>query len=111
MAGGIGLQLTFAIIVILVPGGRAFFDFLSSAFVKVVGFALVGSQFIFNDLADVEKFGFVFAFQVLPTIIFFAALMGAQTHKSADDSGNKCCVSESRRHSSGKFLCPAFLPI
>ncbi len=80
VAGGIGLQLTFAIIVILVPGGRAFFDFLSSAFVKVVGFALVGSQFIFNDLADVEKFGFVFAFQVLPTIIFFAALMGVLYH-------------------------------
>jgi CNT family concentrative nucleoside transporter len=80
VAGGIGLQLFFAIIVILVPGGRAMFDFLSSLFVKVVGFALVGSQFIFNDLADASKFGFVFAFQVLPTIIFFAALMGVLYH-------------------------------
>jgi CNT family concentrative nucleoside transporter len=78
--GGIGLQLVFAVIVILVPGGRAFFDFLSSAFVKVVGFAMVGAEFIFNDLARAEAFGFVFAFQVLPTIIFFASLMGVLYH-------------------------------
>ncbi|MEM1410786.1 MAG: nucleoside transporter C-terminal domain-containing protein [Pseudomonadota bacterium] len=80
VAGGLGLQLLFAIIVILVPGGRAFFDLLSQAFVKVVGFANVGSAFIFNDLANAESFGFVFAFQVLPTIIFFAALMGVLYH-------------------------------
>lgn len=80
VASGIGLQLLFAVIVILVPGGRAFFDFLSSVFVKVVGFANVGSAFIFNDLANAESFGFVFAFQVLPTIIFFAALMSVLYH-------------------------------
>jgi len=80
VAGGVGLQLAFAILVILVPGGRAVFEFLSSAFVKVVGFAMVGAEFIFNDLASPQKFGFVFAFQVLPTIIFFAALMGVLYH-------------------------------
>lgn len=35
----------------------------------------------------------------------------SQTHKSADDSGNKCCVSESRSHSSGRFLCLLFCPL
>ena len=77
---GIALQLVFAIIVIIVPGGRAFFEVLSAAFVKVVEFALVGAQFIFGDLARMDQFGFVFAFQVLPTIIFFASLMGVLYH-------------------------------
>ena len=80
VAAGIGLQLTFAFIVILVPGGREFFDFLSGIFVKVISFAMVGSQFIFGDLARADSFGFVFAFQVLPTIIFFAALMSVLYH-------------------------------
>ena len=77
---GIALQLAFAIIVIIVPGGRAFFEVLSAAFVKIVEFALVGAQFIFGDLARMDQFGFVFAFQVLPTIIFFASLMGVLYH-------------------------------
>ncbi len=80
VAAGIGLQLAFAIFVILVPGGRALFEFLSAIFVKVISFAMVGSSFIFNDMADPAKFGFVFAFQVLPTIIFFASLMGVLYH-------------------------------
>jgi len=80
VAAGIGLQLAFAIFVILVPGGRALFEFLSAIFVKVISFAMVGSSFIFNDMADPAKFGFVFAFQVLPTIIFFASLMAVLYH-------------------------------
>lgn len=77
---GIALQVIFAIIVILVPGGREFFDYFARVFVKIVDFALTGSKFIFGDLASVENFGFVFAFQVLPTIIFFAALMSVLYH-------------------------------
>jgi CNT family concentrative nucleoside transporter len=80
VAAGIGLQLTFAIIVILVPGGREFFDFISGLFVKIIGFAMDGAAFVFGDLARADKFGFVFAFQVLPTIIFFASLMGVLYH-------------------------------
>ena len=80
VASGIGLQLLFAIIVILVPGGREFFGLLSRIFVKVIEFAMVGSEFIFGDLARADSFGFVFAFQVLPTIIFFASLMGVLYH-------------------------------
>lgn len=80
VASGIGLQLAFAILVILVPGGRAVFDYMSRFFVKIVGFALDGSRFIFGDLASIENFGFVFAFQVLPTIIFFASLMAVLYH-------------------------------
>jgi CNT family concentrative nucleoside transporter len=77
---GVGLQLAFAVIVILVPGGREFFDYFARFFVKIVEFALVGSKFIFGDLANIQEFGFVFAFQVLPTIIFFASLMAVLYH-------------------------------
>jgi CNT family concentrative nucleoside transporter len=80
VVSGIGLQIVFAIVVILVPGGRAFFEYFARFFVKIVDFAIVGSSFIFGDLASIQNFGFVFAFQVLPTIIFFASLMSVLYH-------------------------------
>jgi concentrative nucleoside transporter, CNT family len=80
VASGIGLQLFFAILVILVPGGRQFFEGLSRIFVTVIGFAMEGSAFIFGSLADPSNLGFIFAFQVLPTIIFFASLMAVLYH-------------------------------
>jgi CNT family concentrative nucleoside transporter len=80
VVSGVALQIVFAIIVILVPGGRTFFEYFARFFVKIVEFAMVGSSFIFGDLASVQNFGFVFAFQVLPTIIFFASLMAVLYH-------------------------------
>jgi CNT family concentrative nucleoside transporter len=80
VAAGTGLQLLFAVLVILVPGGRQFFEALSSIFVRVISFSLDGAAFIFGSLADPSNLGFIFAFQVLPTIIFFAALMGVLYH-------------------------------
>ncbi len=77
---GVALQIGFAALVLLVPGGREVFDALGRGFVKVLSFVNEGSRFIFGALMDVEKFGFIFAFQVLPTIIFFAALMGVLYH-------------------------------
>jgi CNT family concentrative nucleoside transporter len=80
VASGVGLQLFFAVLVILVPGGRQFFEGLSRIFVTVIGFAMDGSAFIFGSLADPSNLGFIFAFQVLPTIIFFASLMSVLYH-------------------------------
>ena len=80
IAAGVGLQIVFAIIVILVPGGREFFDFISRIFVKIIDFAMSGAVFIFGDLAKASEFGFIFAFQVLPTIIFLASLMAVLYH-------------------------------
>ena len=80
VSAGIGLQLLFAVLVILVPGGRQFFEALSSVFVRIISFSLDGAAFIFGSLADPSNLGFIFAFQVLPTIIFFAALMGVLYH-------------------------------
>ena len=80
VATGISLQIAFAALVLLVPGGRQAFDWLGQGFVKILSFVNAGSSFIFGSLMDTEKFGFIFAFQVLPTIIFFAALMGVLYH-------------------------------
>ena len=80
VASGVGLQLFFATLVILVPGGRRFFEGLSRIFVTIIGFAMDGSSFIFGSLADPSNLGFIFAFQVLPTIIFFASLMAVLYH-------------------------------
>jgi len=77
---GVTLQIAFASLVLLVPGGREVFDALGRGFVKLLEFTAVGTQLVFGDLARSDKFGFIFAFQVLPTIIFFAALMGVLYH-------------------------------
>ncbi|RMH91055.1 NupC/NupG family nucleoside CNT transporter [Lysobacter pythonis] len=77
---GIALQIGFAALVLLVPGGREMFDWLGRGFVKLLAFVNAGSSFIFGSLMDIDKFGFIFAFQVLPTIIFFAAFMGVLYH-------------------------------
>lgn len=79
-ATGIGLQVIFATLVLLVPGGREVFDALGKGFVKLLEFTGVGTQLIFGELSKTARFGFIFAFQVLPTIIFFAALMGILYH-------------------------------
>ena len=77
---GVGLQVAFATLVLLVPGGKDVFDAIGHGFVKVLSFVNEGSKFIFGSLMDVNTFGFIFACQVLPTIIFFAALMGVLYH-------------------------------
>ncbi|MBP6077292.1 MAG: NupC/NupG family nucleoside CNT transporter [Xanthomonadales bacterium] len=80
VATGVGLQIAFASLVLLVPGGKDVFQWLSNVFVQVLGFVAAGSNFVFGGLMDIPKYGFIFAFQVLPTIIFFAALMSVLYH-------------------------------
>src|SRR5690606_33151819 len=80
VATGVGLQIGFAALVLLVPGGRDVFDALGNGFVRLLGFVNVGSEFIFGTLMDTDTYGFIFAFQVLPTIIFFAAFMSVLYH-------------------------------
>lgn len=77
---GIVLQIVFAAIVLKVPFGRDVFDVLATGFVKLLDYVNVGSAFIFGSFMDTSKFGFVFAVQVLPTIIFFASLTGVLYH-------------------------------
>ncbi len=78
---GVALQLVFAMIVIVLPGGRQFFEAISRIFVTIIGFASEGAIFVFGPVGDpATNLGFMFAFQVLPTIIFFASLMSVLYH-------------------------------
>ncbi|MBW2939082.1 lipocalin family protein [Aureisphaera sp. CAU 1614] len=74
---GIGLtfQLVIAIGVLKVKFVQSIFEGVGKVFVKVLEFTQAGSKFLFEGLVvDMDTFGFIFAFQVLPTIIFFSAL-------------------------------------
>jgi concentrative nucleoside transporter, CNT family len=75
VAWGIGLQLVFAIFVLLVPFGQRLFRALGDAITKLLSFSYVGSAFVFGELGKQHSsLGVVFAFQVLPAIIFVSAL-------------------------------------
>ncbi|MGB7439372.1 MAG: nucleoside transporter C-terminal domain-containing protein, partial [Candidatus Acidiferrum sp.] len=78
---GLGLQFAFGVFVLNFPLGRRIFEFLGDAVNKLLGFAFVGSQFVFGNLGmQHSSFGFIFAFQVLPTIIFIAAVFAFLYH-------------------------------
>jgi len=72
---GLSIQLIVAIGILKVPFIEIIFDAIGEIFVKILEFTLKGSEFIFKGLvSDMDTFGYIFAFQVLPTIIFFSAL-------------------------------------
>jgi len=71
---GLSAQLLLAIGVLKVPFIRSIFEFLGSIFISILDYTRAGSTFLFGNLMNVETFGFVFVFQILPTIIFFSAL-------------------------------------
>ena len=72
---GLLIQIVFAILILKVPIIQNGFEWLSSVFVTILGFTREGSIFLFGDIiSNTDSFGFIFAFQVLPTIIFFSAL-------------------------------------
>ena len=71
---GLSAQLILAIGVLKVPIIQSAFEFVGKIFVKILDFTRAGSEFLLGGMMDVESFGFIFLFQVLPTIIFFSAL-------------------------------------
>jgi len=74
VATGLVCQLVLAIGVLQVSFVRSFFEFVGSIFVAILSSTSAGTEFLFGDFVDTSKFGFIFALQVLPTIIFFSAL-------------------------------------
>nr|WP_321414388.1 nucleoside transporter C-terminal domain-containing protein [uncultured Allomuricauda sp.] len=72
---GLSLQILIAIGVLKVPFVQYIFEKVGGIFVSILDFTRAGSQFLFEGLVvDMDTFGYIFAFQVLPTIIFFSAL-------------------------------------
>ncbi|SHN26785.1 concentrative nucleoside transporter, CNT family [Cyclobacterium lianum] len=70
---GIGLQVIFGVLITKVEFVAGVFSSISAGFVTFLSFSEEGAQFLFGDLAT-SSFGFIFAFQVLPTIIFFSTV-------------------------------------
>lgn len=83
---GFGLQLTLCLLVLGIPflgidgPARFLFEWTSRGVNAVLNYTLEGSKFLFGDLVDTKKSGFIIAFQVLPTIIFMASLMSVLYH-------------------------------
>ena len=72
---GLSFQLIIAIGVLKVSFVQKAFELVGSLFIEILNFTRAGSKFLFEGLVvDMDTFGFIFAFQVLPTIIFFSAL-------------------------------------
>ncbi|WP_179339767.1 NupC/NupG family nucleoside CNT transporter [Winogradskyella ludwigii] len=73
---GVGLlfQLIIAVGVLKIDFVKTVFEVIGQGFIAILGFTQAGSEFLFGGMLDINSFGFIFAFQVLPTIIFFSAL-------------------------------------
>ena len=72
---GLVIQFIFALAILKVSFIRNGFDWLSERFVTLLGFTEVGAQFLFGELInETSSLGYIFAFKVLPTVIFFSAL-------------------------------------
>lgn len=79
---GLVLQVIIAILILKVPIVRSVFDLIGAGFVKFLSFSANGAEFLFGDLArnsnavaDAKhNLGFLFAFQALPTVIFFSSV-------------------------------------
>lgn len=71
---GLAFQLLIAVGVLKVNFIKSAFEGVGQLFVNVLDYTKAGSEFLFGGMLNINSFGFIFAFQVLPTIIFFSAL-------------------------------------
>lgn len=80
VGAGLLIQSALFILITYVPAVNQVFNAVGTGFAKVLSFASEGATFVFGDLARPAKFGFIFAFVVLPVIIFFSALTALLYH-------------------------------
>jgi CNT family concentrative nucleoside transporter len=74
VAIGLAFQLIIAIFVLQVDFVKDIFEGIGGLFISILDYTRAGSEFLFSGVMDINSYGFIFAFQVLPTIIFFSAL-------------------------------------
>ncbi|MGM0441417.1 MAG: NupC/NupG family nucleoside CNT transporter [Elusimicrobiota bacterium] len=73
--GGLSIQIILGILVLLTQPGQAFFTAMNDVVLGLLNFSDKGAEFLFGNLIQADFAGAQFAFSVLPTIIFFSALM------------------------------------
>jgi len=71
---GLAFQLVIAVGVLKIPIIQTAFEFIGQKFIDLLEYTRAGSEFLFGGIMDINSYGFIFAFQVLPTILFFSAL-------------------------------------
>ena len=74
------IQLVIAVLILKVSLIQSIFEIISKIFVRIINYTTSGSSFLFSSLVDQQKFTYIFAFQVLPVIIFFSALTSVLYH-------------------------------
>ena len=74
------LQAAIAAFVLYFEAGRAAIRGLSTGVLAIISYSKAGIDMVFGPLADTDVVGFSFAINVLPIIIFFAALMSVLYH-------------------------------
>lgn len=74
VAIGLTIQVLLAFGILQVPAIQYFFELVGKIFVVILDFTKAGTEFLFAGFLNTETYGFIFAFQVLPTIVFFSAL-------------------------------------
>jgi len=76
----ISIQFIIAVLILKISLIQSIFEFVSKFFVRIINYTTSGSSFLFSSLVDQQKFTYIFAFQVLPVIIFFSALTSVLYH-------------------------------
>ena len=71
---GLIAQFIIAICVLKISWVTSTFEYFGSFFIKILNYTQAGTNMLFGDFSNIEKTGYIFAFQVLPVIIFFSAL-------------------------------------
>ena len=71
---GLLLQLFLALCILKIGWVQSIFNAIGKVFISILDFTAAGSTFLFGDLMNTDSYGFIFVFQILPTIVFFAAL-------------------------------------
>ena len=74
------IQFVIAVLILKISLIQSIFEFISKFFVRIINYTTSGSSFLFSSLVDQQKFTYIFAFQVLPVIIFFSALTSVLYH-------------------------------
>lgn len=77
---GLILQFILALCILKLSWVENIFNAVGKVFVGILDFTAAGSAFLFGELMSTESYGFIFVFQILPTIIFFAALTSLLFH-------------------------------
>ena len=74
------IQFVIAVLILKISLIQSIFEIISKIFVRIINYTTSGSSFLFSSLVDQQKFTYIFAFQVLPVIIFFSALTSVLYH-------------------------------